>query len=55
MKTYPVAQQIKYLYLKAEIDALLLELQDKSQQSQNVNGVRDEDRVYLREVAWKAA
>lgn len=37
MKTYPVAQQVEYLHIQAEIDVLLQKLQAFSKQPQKSN------------------
>lgn len=37
MKTYQAAQQVKYLYLQAEIDVLLQQLQALSKQHVNTD------------------
>lgn len=55
MKSYPIAQQIQYLNLKAEVDTLLLELQHKSSHCLYINGIKAEDWAYSRETSWKAA
>lgn len=55
MKTYPLEQQIKYLRLKTDIEALLLELQDQSQRAQNNHAVSNQTQILQGDVYWNAA